>query len=590
MLEIQSLRAGYAPGMPVVRDVDLRVGPGETVALVGESGSGKSTIAKVLLGLLPDGAWATGSARFDGAELVGRAEQNWKGLRGTGIGVVPQGAMGGLNPVHRVETQLVEAVRLHTRTSPAAARARARELLELVHLQPHVLRAYPHQLSGGMRQRVAIGLALAGEPSLLVADEPTTGLDLVTQERVLALLGELRASQGLGLLVISHDLPGLLAVADRVAVMYAGRIVEHRAAHALREHCHHPYTHGLLAATASVEPDSTWAAIPGTAPAPDAVLAGCRFAPRCPLAIPDCETAEPALEQQNGGEVACLRAGDASLPQFPAVPRHENSPTPAPVVRVDGVDLTFRLRRHKIPALRDVSMEIAAGEILGLVGESGSGKSTLARVLLGLFTPSAGTVHIGDVPLTSLRGKRLRAAQRRIGFVHQDPYGSLHPAMTVRALVGEPLALANVPRTERADRISEALTSAGLPPDDEFQNRLPAAMSGGQRQRVAIARALVADPILLVADEATSMLDVSTRAGIATTLRRLATDRGLAVLFITHDLGEAMQACDRVAVLHQGALLETAHPRHLAERPGHDYTALLIDIGRQRATKHTSTT
>ncbi|MFI7679481.1 oligopeptide/dipeptide ABC transporter ATP-binding protein [Actinophytocola sp. NPDC049390] len=585
MLEIEGLRTGYTPAVPVVRELDLRVGPGETVALVGESGSGKSTVAKVLLGLLPDRAWATGSARFDGTELVGRAERDWKGLRGKGIGIVPQGAMGGLNPVHRIETQLVEAVRLHTGASSAAAKARARELVKLVHLDSYVLGAYPHQLSGGMRQRVAIGLALAGEPALLVADEPTTGLDLITQERVLALLAELRASQDLAMLVISHDLPGLLAVADRVAVMYAGRIVEHRTAAALRDHCRHPYTEGLLAATASVEPDAVWAAIPGTAPAPDADLPGCRFAPRCPLAVADCETAEPDLvADPAGGEVACIRTGGAERPGFPAVPRARATDAAEPVVRVEKVDLTFRLRRRSVPALCGVSLEIARGEILGLVGESGSGKSTLGRVLLGLLTPTAGRVLVGDTELTALRGKALRAAQRRIGFVHQDPYGSLHPAMTVRALVGEPLSLTGVPQADRIDKVREALASAGLPTGDEFLDRLPAALSGGQRQRVAIARALVADPVLLIADEATSMLDVSTRAGIATTLRRLADDHELAVLFVTHDLGEAMQSCDRVAVLREGVLLETAPPRQLAERPEHDYTAELVHIGRERAT------
>ena len=582
MLEIRSLRVGYAPDVPVVRDVDLRVCSGETVALVGESGCGKSTLAKVLLGLLPAAAWATGSASFAGTELVDRAERDWKGLRGNGIGVVPQGALGGLNPVRRIEAQLVEAVRVHTSVSRAAARTRARELLALVQLDAPVLTAYPHQLSGGMRQRVAIGLALAGEPTLLVADEPTTGLDLITQERVLTLLGELCAGQDLAMLVISHDLPGLRTVADRVAVMYAGRIVEQRPSAGLRETSRHPYTLGLLAAAASVEPDADWSAIPGVAPAPDAAPPGCRFAPRCPLAVPDCSTTEPPLERDGDGAVACVRTGDASRPEFPSVPRGDAARSAAPVVRIDGVDVSFRQHRRPVPALRGVSLEIGSGEILGLVGESGSGKTTLSRVLLGLLTPSAGQVRVGGAELTSLRGKALRAAQRRIGFVHQDPYGALHPAMTVLALVGEPLALAGIPRE---DRIAAALRSAGLPTDAAFLDRLPATLSGGQRQRVAIARALVADPVLLVADEATSMLDVSTRAGIATTLRRLATDRGLAVLFVTHDLGEAMQACDRVAVLRAGALLETATPRHLAKGPAHAYTAQLIHIGRQRTSQ-----
>lgn len=584
MLEIKSLRAGYVPGVAAVRDVDLRVAAGEALALVGESGSGKSTIAKVLLGLLPGGSWASGSVRLDDDELVGRGERDWQNLRGRQIGIVPQGAMGGLNPVRRIEAQLVEAVRLHTHASSTAARTRARELIKLVQLDPSVLGAHPHQLSGGMRQRIAIALALAGEPRLLVADEPTTGLDLITQERLLALLAELRTTQHLGMLVISHDLPGLLSVADRVAVMYGGRIVEQRPAEALRENCHHPYTHGLLAATASVEPDTTWAAIPGAAPPPGAEVQGCQFAARCPIAIPECEDAEPALNQHRDGEVACLRVGHAPVPEFPAVPRgHVTDALAAPVVQARGISITFRSRRREVQALCSVDLALRPGEILGVVGESGSGKSTLGRVLLGLLAPSKGTVIVGGVELTGLRGRRLRSAQRRIGFVHQDPYGSLHPAMPVFSLVDEPLKLGGVERTRRSNLVADALTAAGLPTDPDFLRRLPAALSGGQRQRVAIARALVADPIVLVADEATSMLDVSTRAGIASTLRRLAHDRGLAVLFVTHDLGEAMQSCDRVAVLREGVLVESGTPRSLAEQPEHVYTAALIDAGRQRA-------
>lgn len=585
MLEIESLHAGYVPGIAAVRDVDLRVSAGEAVALVGESGSGKSTIAKVLLGLLPSGGWADGSARVDGEELVGRVERDWRSLRGRRIGIVPQGAMGGLNPVHRIEAQLVEAVRLHTRTSSTAARARARELVKLVQLDPSVLGTHPHQLSGGMRQRVAIALALAGEPRLLVADEPTTGLDLITQERILELLAELRTTQHLGMLVISHDLPGLLAVADRVAVMYGGRIVEQRPAQALRQQCRHPYTKGLLAATASVEPDTIWATIPGAAPPPESTVLGCQFAARCPVALPECEDAEPVLVDHDDGEVACLRVDDALEPEFPAVPRSRVPDELAPpVVQARSISVTFRSRQRAVQALCNVDLELRPGEILGLVGESGSGKSTLGRVLLGLLAPSSGQVIVGDVELTGLRGRRLRSAQRRIGFVHQDPYGSLHPAMPVSALVGEPLNLAGVERSQRASPVTAALVAAGLPTDPEFLGRLPTALSGGQRQRVAIARALVADPIVLIADEATSMLDVSTRAGIASTLRRLAHDRGLAVLFVTHDLGEAMQSSDRVAVLREGILVESGIPRRLAERPLHAYTATLVDVGRQRAT------
>ncbi|MQA27785.1 MAG: dipeptide ABC transporter ATP-binding protein [Micromonosporaceae bacterium] len=584
MLTIEGLSAGYAAGLAAVRGVDLRVAAGEVLALVGESGSGKSTIAKVLLGLLPAGGWASGSAAFDGTELVGRPESGWRTLRGQRIGIIPQGAMGGLNPVNRVETQLVEMTRLHTGASPAAAATRARELVKLVHLDESVLRAYPHQLSGGMRQRVAIALAIAGDPELVVADEPTTGLDLVTQERVLDLLGELRSAQGMSMLVISHDLPGVLGIADRVAVMYAGTIVEQRSVAGLAAECGHPYTRGLLAASPSVEPGSAWAAIPGGAPPLDTTMPGCRFAPRCPVAVEECRGAEPELRAHRDGVAACYRAGDPAPLDFPSVP----TPQPlgedaAPVVRVTGLRLEFRTRRRTVRALGGVDLTVRRGEILGLVGESGSGKTTLGRVLLGLLPPSAGRAEIDGVEITGLRGAKLRAAQRRIGFVHQDPYGSLHPAMTVEQLVAEPLVLAKAPRNERREKVPEALAAAGLPTDAEFLRRLPARLSGGQRQRVSIARALVNDPILLVADEATSMLDVSTRAGIAATLRRLAEQRGLAVLFVTHDLGEAMHACDRVVVLRDGEVAETGAPGRLASAAEHPYTTELIEAGRRRA-------
>jgi oligopeptide/dipeptide ABC transporter ATP-binding protein len=590
MLAIEGLSAGYAPGLAAVRGVDLTVGPGEVLGLVGESGSGKSTIAKVLLGMLPRGAWAAGSATLAGLELVGRAEPGWQALRGSRIGIVPQGAMGGLNPVNRIGTQLVEVVRLHTGASPAAAAARARELVKQVHLAESVLRAYPHQLSGGMRQRVAIALAVAGEPELVVADEPTTGLDLVTQKRVLDLLAELRSTQDMSMLVISHDLSGVVGIADRVAVMYAAKIVELRPAAGIRAGCAHPYTKGLLAASPSVSPDEPWSAIPGTAPPLDTTIPGCRFAPRCPLAAEQCQRAEPALVTHDGGEVACHRAAEPMPLSFPSVwtvAAADAAPRPPdpvePLVRVTGLRLEFRTGRRTVPALRGVDLEIRRGEILGLVGESGSGKTTLARVLLGLVPPSAGRAVVNGMEITRLRGRRLRAAQRRIGFVHQDPYGSLHPAMTVERLVAEPLRLGGVPRPEHRRRVVAALDAAGLPAGPEFLDRLPARLSGGQRQRVAIARALVSEPILLVADEATSMLDVSTRAGIASTLRRLAGQRELAVLFVTHDLGEAMHACDRVLVLRDGEPVEVGPPRRLAETPAHPYTRELIRAGHQRA-------
>ncbi|MGP3965302.1 oligopeptide/dipeptide ABC transporter ATP-binding protein [Nonomuraea sp. 3N208] len=562
-LSLRDLTVGYG-GSPAVDGISLDVGESEIVALVGESGCGKTSLARALLGLLPRTATVTGSAMLEQDELAGRTD--WKNVRGRRIAIVPQGAMTGLSPVHRVGAQLTEMLTLHGgRSEPA-------ELLERVGLQPGMLRCFPHELSGGQRQRVAIALALAGEPRLLVADEPTTGLDAISQRRILALL----AGLGTSMLVVSHDLAGLMPYADRVAVMYAGRLAEVRPARALAAEHAHPYTAGLLGATPVADRKVPWGSIPGAAPALDLLPSGCRFAPRCPLATDLCTQETPPLRSYDGVQVACHHHGE---PKYPVVPRGDHA-RGAPTARVSGVRHVYRARSRTVEALRDVDLDIHAGEIVGLVGESGSGKSTLARIILGLLRPAAGRVEISGQELTALRGRNLRRLQRRIGFIHQDPYDALHPGMRVAALVAEPLTLAGTPRKQREDRVREAMSAAGLPVRPEFLQRFPGQLSGGQRQRVSIARALAVDPLLLVADEATSMLDVSTRAGIATTLRTLATDRALAVLFVTHDLGEAVQSCDRIVVLRNGTVVEHGPCADIASAPAHPYTAQLLEAAR----------
>ncbi|GAA3661579.1 ABC transporter ATP-binding protein [Nonomuraea antimicrobica] len=544
--------------------INLDVAEGEVVALVGESGCGKTSLARALLGLLPRTATVAGSALLGEEELAGRTD--WKNVRGRQVAIVPQGAMTGLSPVHRIGAQLTEMLTLH------GGRADPAELLERVGLQPAMLRCYPHELSGGQRQRVAIALALAGEPRLLIADEPTTGLDVITQRQVLALL----AGLGTTMLVVSHDLTGLMPYADRVAVMYAGRLAEVRPARTLAAEHAHPYTAGLLTATPVADRQVPWGSIPGSASALDLLPHGCRFAARCPLATGRCTEEEPSLRTNGPAQVACHHHDKVT---FPTVPRSVHAPG-EPVVRASGVRHRYRTRSRTTEALRGVDLDIHAGEIVGLVGESGSGKSTLARIILGLLRPTHGRVEIAGEELTAQRGGALRRIQRRIGFVHQDPYDALHPGMRVASLVAEPLVTTGVARELRADRLRDAVSAAGLPVTEEFLRRFPGQLSGGQRQRVSIARALVAEPILLVADEATSMLDVSTRAGIATTLRTLAVDRALAVLFVTHDLGEAVQSCDRIAVLRHGTIVEHGPSADLAGAPAHSYTAQLLDAAR----------
>ncbi|MFC5828811.1 oligopeptide/dipeptide ABC transporter ATP-binding protein [Nonomuraea insulae] len=560
MLSLRDMTVSYG-GLAAVDRIDLDVAEGEVVALVGESGCGKSSLARALLGLLPRTATVTGSARLGDDELAGRTD--WKNIRGRQIAIVPQGAMTGLSPVHRIGGQLTEMLTLH------GGHADPAELLERVGLHAATLRCYPHELSGGQRQRIAIALALAGEPRLLIADEPTTGLDVITQRQVLALLTEL----GTTMLVVSHDLAGLMPYADRVAVMYAGRLAEVRPARTLATEHAHPYTAGLLNATPVADRQVSWGSIPGSAPALDLLPSGCRFAPRCPVSTSLCADEDPLLRWHGAAQVACHHH---EKPTFPVVPRGVHTPG-GPVVHVAAVHHHYRTRSRTVEALRGVDLDIHGGEIVGLVGESGSGKSTLARIILGLIRPSSGRVEIAGEELTTRRGRALRRLQQRIGFVHQDPYDALHPGMRVANLVAEPLVTTGTPRD---NRVRDAISAAGLPTTEEFLQRFPGQLSGGQRQRVSIARALAADPLLLVADEATSMLDVSTRAGIATTLRTLAVDRALAVLFVTHDLGEAVQSCDRIVVLRNGTVVEHGLSADLASAPSHSYTAQLLEAAR----------
>ena len=564
-LSVRDVTVRYG-GRLAVDHVDLEIADGEVVAVVGESGCGKTSLARALVGLLPENAEVSGGGVLRSAkhpDLDMGALKDWRGIRGRRIGIVPQGAMSGLSPVHKVEAQLREMLLLHGGTAEPA------DLLERVGLSARELGSFPHQLSGGQRQRVAIALTLAGDPDLVIADEPTTGLDAVVQGKVLALISSL----GISTLIVSHDMTGLLPYADRIAVMYAGRLVEVVPVSSLHHGQHHPYTTGLLAATPSTDRTVTWASIPGAAPALDALPEGCRFSPRCPIATDICREETPVLRPVGDSEVACHRAEASSDASYPAVPRAEGA-CGEPVLSMAGIRHTYRSRSRTTTALDGVDVSVGRGEILGLVGESGSGKSTLARIALGLIRPTEGTVHLGPDEVTGARGRRLRALQQRIGFVHQDPYDSLHPAMTVAQLVAEPLVITRVPRSQRHERVVTALASAGL--SEEVLGRTPGQLSGGQRQRVSIARALVNDPELLVADEASSMLDVSTRGGIATTLRRVATDRGLAVIFVTHDMGEAIQSCDRIVVLRHGRVVDAGACTQISHSPEHEYTAQLL--------------
>ncbi|WP_414719618.1 dipeptide ABC transporter ATP-binding protein [Streptomyces sp.] len=583
------------PALPLVRGVDLELRRGEVLALVGESGAGKSLTALGLLGLCPPGLRMSGSVRLLGRELTGLPARELAGLRGRRIAIVFQDALTAFTPVQRVGDQIGEALRIHQRPRPgrAAARRAAAGLLDAAGVaEPgRVADAYPHQLSGGTRQRAMIAMAMANRPDVIVADEPTSALDVTVQKQVLAALVSARRATGAALLLVSHDLGVVAGAADRVAVMYGGRIVESGPAVALFARPRMPYTKGLIGSVPRIDTDVPPTPMPGAPPAPGEVGPGCAFAPRCPLAEAECGVAEPGLTGEDGHVAACRRVGEAerrtAVELFPPAPHRPASRVREagrePVLRVSGLARSFpaprtgRWRRggaREVRAVERVDLEIGYGETLALVGESGAGKSTTLLEVIALAAPRHGRIELLGRDVSALsRGaaRRLRAA---VQYVPQDPMSSLDPRLPVGDIVAEPLLVQRWPADRVAARVAEVLCLVGLRPEDAAA--YPHRFSGGQRQRIALARALAVEPELLLLDEPVSALDVSVRAGILDLLRRLREDPGPACLFVSHDLGAVRHIADRVAVLHSGRVVETGGVREVFERPGHPYTRALL--------------
>ncbi|TCS09369.1 ABC transporter ATP-binding protein [Caulobacter sp. BK020] len=513
MLEIRDLKL-ILGDKPILKGLTLTLEAGQVLGVVGESGSGKSMTALSILGLPPGGAKIEGTIRFEGGDLVGLSEAELTRLRGDRIGMVFQEPMTALNPVMTIGEQVAEVVRVHRRVTRAEAKAAARQALDRVGLKDIPSARYPHELSGGQRQRVAIAIALVLSPRLLVADEPTTALDVTTQAQILDLLLRLVREDGAALILISHDLALVAQAADRVAVMKNGEIVEQGETGALFQALAHPYTRALAA-------DAEHAPVRAHRPDPGA---------------------PPVLEARQvvrdyPGPRGFLRAG--------------------PPIRV----------------LPGVSLEIRPGEIVGLVGESGSGKSTLLRALLALEPVQGGEVRLAGQPFTPASPRRSR---RAIQLVFQDPTGSLDPRWTVERLVAEPLHLldARLSPTERRAKVQAMLVKVGLPAD--AADRYPHQFSGGQRQRIAIARALIVEPEVIALDEAVSALDVTVRAEVLDLLAKLSDELGVAYLFVTHDMGVVRGLTDRVLVMRKGEIVEAGPTAEVFANPRHPYTAQLI--------------
>jgi peptide/nickel transport system ATP-binding protein len=578
VLRVEGLRVELDSGEPIVEDVSLELRPGEVLGLVGESGSGKTTTALALLGFARRGARiGSGSVEVDGEALTGRAERIVRALRGRLVSYVAQDPGVALNPSLRVEALIGDMVRAHG--EGAGGEEVVAAALGSVHLPPGgaFARRFPHQLSGGQQQRVAIATALVCEPRVVVLDEPTTGLDVVTQAHILEEVDRLRRERGVAVVYVSHDLAVVASIADRIAVMYAGRIVEEGPTADLLARPRHPYTRGLLSSVPDLRQPRLIESIPGVAVGVGEHPDGCAFAPRCLQRTGERAFVEaPPLEDVGGGHrVRCFEWRETpalAVQELVAPPFIERDVS---LLTVEDLRAEHGGRFDPVVAAREVSFAVAAGECLAIVGESGSGKTTIARCIAGLHPPTEGRVLLDGVALAPRAARRPREARRRIQIVFQNPNDSLNPRHRVGEAIARPARmLRDLHAREAKAEVARLLERVRLPA--RLADRYPGELSGGERQRVAIARALAARPDLIVCDEITSALDVSVQAAVLELLAELRAELALALLFISHDLGVVASVADRVLVLEDGVVCDDGPVSSLLRDPEHEYTRRLV--------------
>jgi peptide/nickel transport system ATP-binding protein len=583
-------RAGNT--LPVLRNIDLTVHPGESVGLVGESGSGKSTVALAAMGYLKRGLRVlTGKALFEGQDMFALNRKELESLRGGHLALIPQNSGQSLTPTLRIGAQLTEALRLHSRLDPAQFPARVLELLGQVRLpDPQAItRRFPHELSGGQQQRVAIAMALAGEPRALLLDEPTTGLDVTTQAHILELLRDLARETGMAMVYVSHDLGAIARVCDRVVVMYAGEVVMEGSARQVLTAPTHPYARGLLASIPKLSDPHLPMALGGRPPAPGGAGDGCAFVDRCALASDLCRSRRPVLSPGPGGApVRCHHADRAATLPMTSTGDHAVRARmgTTPVLSLHELEIRYskpglldrlRGREDRRPAtVDDITITIAKGETLGLVGESGSGKSTILKTIAGLLPPAGGEIRFdGDTPLPLSVEQRGPDHLRRIQLIFQNPDDSLNPRHTIAEILEQPLKLYfGLSGAALQDRCVEILDRVRL--GGHYLDRLPSQLSGGEKQRVAVARAFAANPDLVLCDEVTSALDVSVQAAVLELLNDLKAAQGTTYVFVSHDLAVVRALSDRVAVLYQGRLCEIGPSAEVYALPSHPYTEVLL--------------
>jgi peptide/nickel transport system ATP-binding protein len=579
-VRVEGLGLALDTGEPVIEDVSFQIAPGEIYGVVGESGSGKSTLALALLGYTRPGVqFRAGTVEVGGESVIGRDARALRALRGKVVSYVPQDPGGALNPSMRIGDAILDVLSAHR---PEASREEsltaALARVEL-HRDRGFDRRYPHQLSGGQQQRVTIAMATVCEPPVVVLDEPTTGLDVLTQDRVLAELLRLRADQHMAMVYVSHDLAVVARMADRIIVMYAGRVLEEGPTSRVLEHPRHPYTQALVSAIPDVRDPRELRGIGGVSVGVGDWPTGCAFAPRCEHAQAQCESALPGLAAATTDHnVRCCRWQEVSGGQAPAssVRVQFGARTGVSLLEVSGLEARYQSQRDEEPAVRGVSFAVEPGECVALVGESGSGKSTIARCIAGLHVPSAGTIAFDGRPVAGAARARPLDVRRRIQIVFQNPYQSLNPRQRVGASIERPLRILRRLSSQAArQEVGELLERVRLPA--RLAERFPGELSGGERQRVAIARALAAQPDLLVCDEVTSALDVSVQAAVLGLLQDLRADLRLSMLFITHNLGVVACIADSVLVIDKGSVCEAGPVDGVLNAPTHDYTRRLLE-------------
>jgi peptide/nickel transport system ATP-binding protein len=604
LLDVQDLHVRFDTSRGIVHAVDgisYSVRRGEIVAIVGESGCGKSVSSLAIMGLLakPAGRVTAGRILFEGRDLLTLSAEQMREIRGRDISMIFQEPMTSLNPVLSIGEQIMEPLFVHLKTDEAKARARAVELLQLVGITDgeRRLEQYPHQLSGGMRQRVMIAIGLACNPKLIIADEPTTALDVTIQAQILELMKDLSRRLNIALIVITHNLGVVARYADRVNVMYAAHIIERGTADDVFLSPRHPYTIGLMRSVPRLDLPRgiRLETIEGLPPDLRTPPSGCRFAPRCPYRIEACLKDDVALREIGPDhDSACIRAGEIAAgtlatgaPRVKAAGAATNGHDGKPLLVVEHLHKHFAVPAHgagilssrtvTVKAVDDVSFSIAPGETLGLVGESGCGKTTVGRTVLKLEAPTDGTIAFDSIDITHRGAREMRDMRRAIQVIFQDPYSSLNPRMTIGQIIGEPLRVYGMVknRKQEQERVAELLSQVGLFP--YMAERYPHQLSGGQRQRVGIARALALEPRFIVCDEPVSALDVSIQGQIINLLEDLQERLKLSYLFIAHDLAVVRHISDRVAVMYLGRIAEVADRDQLYAHPAHPYTQALLD-------------